>query len=319
MTVGMQMMNQMFRDFKVAQDVGKMMELRRFEIEFELFGTVYWENQQRHYLISRNENTLYQQLLKLELQGKYPLLLQVYTERSLVPAGTEEEIEQQMKIKFAKRLQMKYPEVLWKNISQLTEHVENDAGKLILDPLQEQLTGLFQEPYLQLFADLLKLVYLRKNLTQRSFCAYQDWLKEERQEMIEQSNTQDIFSKNFFGIAYRDKTGGITNHVNASRQIIANKKMKLELTEGCLVAPIYEQKCWYNYEYRLAQARQDFQRRLQRLYNEQYFIILEKLQALPIVIDEKTYLQHYTLFASQGLTAIWQYFGQQWGIRVGLL
>ena len=40
MTVGINRLNQMFRDFKVAEDVGKMMELRRFEVEFEVFGTV---------------------------------------------------------------------------------------------------------------------------------------------------------------------------------------------------------------------------------------------------------------------------------------
>ena len=77
MTVGMNRLNQMFRDFKVAEDVGKMMELRRFEFEFELYGTVYWENEQRNYLVSKNEAVICKQIAELEVRNKYPLPLQV--------------------------------------------------------------------------------------------------------------------------------------------------------------------------------------------------------------------------------------------------
>lgn len=315
MTVSMGMMNQMFRDFKVAEDVGKMMELRRFEVEFEVYGTVYWADHERHYLVSKNEDTIYQQIKELELKGCYPLPMQKRIERSLVPAGTEEDIENRVKYHFAQDLRAKFTPDLWEKILSIADGVENDAGREILDSMQEQLEGLFREDQLQMFRGLVLKLYLRRNITKASFERYLEWLKEEEQEMIDNIITKDIFEKTFFGIAYQDQQGNIQYNINANRQIIVDKISKLERLGNFIITPIFHKKYYYNYNYKLADVRKDFQGLLEQLYDADYFKHLKKIEALPISIDCKQYSKIQEEFKfDNDLEIVWKAFGAQWGI-----
>lgn len=314
MTVGMNRLNQMFRDFKVAEDVGKMMELRRFEVEFEVYGTVYWENGQRNYLVSKNETILCKQIAELEIQNKYPLPLQVWREKCLVPAGWDEEIEQQIKVHFCQALQKNYPAALWEAIVIVAEEKENDDGVRILEPIQEYLDGIFQAELLQLFEGLLNILYLRKNLSQRSFYAYRAWLVEMRQEMINDIAAKDVFDKVFFGFSYQKKTEEIHYVVNASQQFIEEKRLSILLEENVAVTPVFSKKCWYNYDYRLHQARKDFENRLRELYCADYFNILNKIHTLPVAVDITAYQEKQKQFQTEKTLCVWKRLGKQWGV-----
>ncbi len=315
MTVGMNMMNQMFRDFKVAEDVKKMMELRRFEVEFEIYGTVYWKNGCRHYLISKKEEIIYQQILELEIEDCYPLPMQIWTERLLVPAGAENDIETLIKLHFAKDLKKKYPSWLWEKISTITKNFENDDGKEILDNMKENMEGRFQADQLQIFKSLLLKLYLRKNITRMAFEKYFNWLREEEQEMIDNITSKDIFEKTFFGIAYKIGEGNIQYVINASKQVIFAKINKLEQNKNVVISPIFQKKYWYNYDYRLEDVRKDFKALLEKLYNIEYFIQLEKIQKLLVVVDLGEYNKvQESLKNNIILQNVWRKLGFQWGI-----
>lgn len=317
MTVGMNRLNQMFRDFKVAEDVGKMMELRRFEVEFEIFGTVFWQDGTRHYLVSKSEDTLYQQIAPLALENMYPLIMQTWHESLLVPAGWDEEIEQTVKVHFCKALQKNFPESFWKNVEDVTRGITDDSATAILDPLQEQLDGVFNADLLQLFESLLDLVYLRKNLTKRSYHMYSEWLKEVRQEMVDDVITKDLFSKDLYGFAYEDGSGRFSYHLNASQRVAHEKRDKHQ-KEGCLVTPIFHKKYWYNYEYRLVHVRADFKEELKRLFDGAYFDILRRITTLNVAVNANLYravLQDYCAHEDAApLAEAWKDFGRQWGI-----
>lgn len=314
MTVGINRLNQMFRDFKVAEDVGKMMELRRFEVEFEVFGTVYWQNGERHYLVSKNENTLYRQMQPLALEDSYPLAMQTWHESTLVPAGWDEEIEQSVKVHFCKILRARFPETFWKNINIVTSNIVDDSATKILDPLQEQLDGLFQDDLLQLFEGILTRVYLRKNLTKRSYNMYQAWLKEVRQEMIDDVAIKDLFSRDLYGFAYQNESGHIQYYLNASQRLMFEKQEK-QLKLGHLVSPVFHKKFWYNYDYRLDQVRSDFKILLQKLYNESYFGLLRQIDLLDVAVNCEAY---HSILKDYGdnemLAEAWKNLGFQWGI-----
>ncbi len=314
MTVGMNRLNQMFRDFKVAEDVGKMMELRRFAVEFELYGTVYWNNGQRNYLVSKNADMLCKQIRELEVRNKYPLPLQVWHENCLVPAGWEEEIEQQIKVHFCQALQKKYPAMFWEAIVAVAEGKENDNGTAVLDPIREQLDGVFREEWLQTFHGLLNLLYLRKNLSQRSFLIYSEWLQEMRQEMVDTVAEKDTFCKNFFGFAYQEKDSQIHYVVNASQQFVQKKRTDMMLMSSNIITPIFSKKCWYNYDYRLEQARKDFEREMRTLYDEKYFAILKEIAALPLAVNAVRYRDKMQQFSMEEVGNVWKLFGRQWGI-----
>lgn len=314
MTVGMNRLNQMFRDFKVAEDVGKMMELRRFEIEFELYGTVYWENGQRNYLASKNATMICKQIAELEVQNKYPLPLQVWREKCLVPAGWDEEIEQQVKVHFCQEMQRNYPIALWRAIDAVAEGNENDDGTNILDPIREYLEGIFQSELLQIFEGLLNILYLRKSLSQRSFQSYCDWIVEMRQEMINDVVVRDIFCKIFYGFAYQKGTDDVCYVMNASQQLIEEKRLKVLLREDMLVTPVFCKKYWYNYDYRLNQVRKDFENELRQLYSKSYFEVLNKIDDLPVAVDVAGYQEKQKQFQTEKTLDVWKKLGRQWGV-----
>ena len=319
MTVGMNRLNQMFRDFKVAEDVGKMIELRRFEIEFEVYGTVYWEENQRYYLVSKNEELLYGKRKELGKQNKYPLPVQIWREKRLVPAGWEEDIEQDVKINLCRYLQKAYPESFWENILSVADSTENDVGVKVLDPIQEQLEGIFQADQLQLFDELSLMLYLRKNLTKNSYCNYQKWLKEIQQEMINDIKTKDIFSKKLFGFAYQKQGEQIQYQLNASQRLILEKRERLLCQNDILVAPVFYQKIWYNYDYRLEQARNDFREKMKYLFDNNYFSTLQKIKQLPITVDQKLYFEILKNYQDNGnhiLAEAWSAMGREWGICI---
>lgn len=316
MTVGMNRLNQMFRDFKVAEDVGKMMELRRFEVEFEIFGTVYWQDGKRHYLVSKSEDTLYYQLEPLALQDTYPLALQTWHESALVPAGWDEEIEQTIKVHFCHSLHDIYPEGFWHNIEKVTEAAINDSATQILDPLQDLLDGVFDSDQIQLFEGLLNRAYLRRNLTRRSYQMYAEWLREIRQEMVDDVVTKDVFNRELYGFAYQAENGKIQYYLNASQRLMHEKQEKHQKL-GHLVTPIFQKKYWYNYDYRLDQVRVDFRELLKQLFNEEYFNMLSRLAALNVSVDTIVYNEILAMYHEQDnvtLMNAWENLGYQWGI-----
>lgn len=314
MTVGMNRLNQMFRDFKVAEDVGKMMELRRFEVEFELYGTVYWDNEQRNYLVSKNADMLCRQIAELEVRDKYPLPLQVWRETCLVPAGWDEEIEQQIKVHFCQMLQKKYPKMLWESVVAVADGKENDNGTAVLDPIQEQLDGVFREEWLQIFHGLLSLLYLRKNLSKRSFLAYCEWMQEMQQEMVDTVAAKDIFCKDLFGFAYQEENMHIHYVVNANQQFLQRKRTDMMLTSNNIITPIFSKKYWYNYDYRLEQVRKDFEQEMRIIYDENYFTILKTIESLPLAVNSMIYRDKKQQFSTEETANIWKLFGRKWGI-----
>ncbi len=325
MTVGMaqlQQMNMSFqmahRDFKVAQDVGKMIELRRFEIEFEVFATAYWEDGRRHYRVSKEENPMYEELVKLSLEEKFPLPLQVYRDRRLLPAGMEEEISTQVKVDCCKQLRDTYPEELWIKLGEASKGRYNDAAVTLLEGAQEKIEGLFDERLITMFETLVESCFLRRNLTPRSYRHFMNWVAEERQEMLDSVVERDIFSKVFYGIAYRESPDGpIKYAMDASQRTVAEQRRKLEGISGAIATPIYRRKFWYNYDYRLVDVRRDFKAELASLFDEKFFVFLDKMYALPSAIDQDAFVAECAYFEEAGLPECleaWKTQGRRWGV-----
>lgn len=316
MTVGMNQLNQMFRDFKVAEDVGKMMELRRFEVEYEIFGTVFWKDGKRQYLVSKDDDILFHQIQNLAANDYYPLAICTWRERNLVPAGWDEEIEQNVKIHFCKDLQKRFPASFWENINLVTLPTADDSAIEILERFQDQIDGLFNEDFLQLFEGLLNKAYFRRNLTKRHYDLFKDWLKEERQEMIDDVASKDLFSRDLYGVASRNNEGKVHYYLNASQKVIFEKQKKLQNSDE-LVTPIFYKKFWYNYDYRLEHVRNDFNELLCQIYNAGYFNILEEVDGLKINIDTSKFeeiLNQYEKDKERDLLSAWRSLGKQWGL-----
>ena len=317
MTVGMRQMNQMFRDFKVAEDVGQMIKLRRFEVEFEMYGTVYWDGKQRHYLISSNVDTIYNQVALLLSEGNSPLIPHIWHESALVPGGWEEEIAQSIKVIFSKALQEDYIEEYWQKIEGLTNENTNDDGVKILNPLKEALEGVFNKDYLQLFEKVLQKIYMRCNLTNSSYDFYRQWLKEMRQDMIDDTVEKDIFTKDFYGFAVKSENTKMQVFANANRHSIYEKYWQYALNGDLLVTPMLHKQVHYNYDYRLNQVRNDFLEQLSFIFNESCCEMLKQIDQLPVVVDMVQFYNQMNYYQKTHkiLVRDWAIQGWRWGIN----
>ena len=87
--------------------------------------------------------------------------------------------------------------------------------------------------------------------------------------------SKDIFEKCFYGLVYRQD--GTYHYLEDSlREYIYQRKYELG-QQGILTTPIFSETLWYNYKYRLADARRDYLDHFHQTINDAY---LQKWQTL---------------------------------------
>lgn len=318
MTATVMHVNRMFRDDEVSDHVGAISKLRGFEVEFEVYGIAYWENGRRQYLASGNAETLHEQFSLLKCTGCYPILPQIWSERRFVPAGWDSEVEQQVKFNCCKRLQGQFPVRLWEQAIDVAEGKFDDSAIGILEPMRDQLEGVFNADYLQMFEALTNRLYCRHNLTPQSYNRFISWLEEERDNMVDVIGERDIFCKDMYGFAYRGEGLPVQIVMDSVRKIVDGRLQEIVQKGGVTVTPIFHNKCWYSRDYRLLDMRHDFKNRLQFLFDEGYFALLEAADGLPVIVDQVAYLRERERLQIEGnerLLKTWECFGRQWGIN----
>ena len=139
MTVGMDKLNTLFRDFKVAEDVGKMMELRRFEVEYTMHGSMFLENGKRKYIVSGQDDKVVSFMNNRQNFVKYPFPMMKHTVKTTVPSGAEEDIARMVKVNLAKIMRNSFSDDFLTAFYDIAFTENNDAAKTILDDLQMKL------------------------------------------------------------------------------------------------------------------------------------------------------------------------------------
>ena len=309
--------NRMFRDDEVSDHVGAISKLRGFEVEFEVYGTAYWDGEDRHFLVSGNAETIHGYIVSLIKRGFHPLTPQVHRERLFVPAGWDDEVEKQVKLDCCVMLRDRYPERLWIEAAAVSQGRFNDAGTPILDEWRDELEGTFDADRLNLFATLTDLLYLRQSLSPYNYARFARWVEDEKGCLAPELGKRDIFSKEIYGFAYRTAGGPTKVVIDSVRKIASDRRKRILEQMDSVVTPIVRDKCWYNRTYRLADCRRDFKARLEVLFDDDAFELLERISALPVAVDSMRYLDvlgHLQGEHNAAALSAWEAWGRQWGI-----
>lgn len=309
--------NRIFRDDEETDYVGIVRALRGFEVEFEVYGTVYWKDGQRNYLVSANAETLNDHVTRLSREGCYPVPPQIYSERMLVPAGCDSELEEQVKLNCCRRLRATYPPSFWDHARDVADGRGNDSALPLLSDVRDRLKGVFDADSLQLFEALVNRAFLRRNLEQHSYAALMAWLEEERRCMADDGFERSLFVKDMYGFATRDANGTIRVAMDSVRMNAEGKRRDSARKDTGTVTPLFHARVGYNRNYRLVDARNDFKARLASLFDGEYFALLEKLDALPVAVDIAGYQRECERLSTAGdaeLLELWKHYGRQWGI-----
>lgn len=305
----------MFRDFKVAEDVAKMMELRRFEEEYTMYGSMFLMDGKPNYIISSREEKIVGFINRRENYLKFPFPVVKYTLRTTVPSGAEEDIVRMVKINLAKIIRNSYPKAFLEAFYAVALTEPDDAAKEPLDTLQEKMYGMYRAENLLLFEGLMDLAYRAKHITEKNRAGYESWLNEEWHQMEDDPVLKDQFSKELYGFAYRN-AGCIKAVYNAEKAKVYERKLQLE-AKGILVSQVYSKECWYNYDKTLQDVRSEFESLLLGLFDEKYFHYLQKIVSLPSVIcaEELQELEKQYAADNAAVQEVITTYKQYWGIK----
>lgn len=269
-------MSAVFRDFQVAQDIGKKAEMGWFDVEFTMYGCAYLKDDKMYYKVSPKSEDIYQFIEKSMLENIYPSNVISLKEKCPVPAGMKEFIAQDVKRKLAKKLKEVFPKEFFVQLNQLANRVTENSAREILWSEAEELEGVFEEDKLCYFEELVNYTYSCRKITQEEYFKLSLWLAEERRSMQDNFISKDRYERAWSGIAYEEEEK-IKYIVNALKACVYEQQYALE-QEGKFVTPIFSQTYWYNYKYRLPDVRRDFTKKLHEELNEAYIEKIKKIR-----------------------------------------
>lgn len=277
----------LIRDLQVAEDIGARAKLGWFDVEFNFFGTAYEQAGEEYYLISSNPIRIYDFIAEQCRLDIYCSPVDVYVKKCPVPSGTEDLIARDIKLLLGKQLQRKYTPDFLQDFQETFRDIANDGAKDILEAWQEQIDGLFDQELLGLFNHLVQTAYSAKVLKRRSYDEFQRWIQSVYADMGDDLIVKDVYRRDLYSLTYWD--GGKRHTViNAQKDRLYVKAQEL-MKRGILSTPIYGKTYWYNHDYRLTDARKEYEAYLKSDLMEAFLQAADRINNLPSAIDGAFY------------------------------
>ncbi len=267
------------RDMRCAADVGRMAELGRFDVQFDVYGSAVLEQDGRiYYRATGKEEKLYDYMLQKRLEEQYFTPIVRQSRRTKVPAGMKEQLGQEMKYALLRQLKEDYEDsgyfVLMQPFFQVAA---NDEAMSILERYQEQIDGHFDDTELQLFLGAAWMAYEEKVLSGASYKHLLRWHNAVRQQMADDPVAADNLERTFYGFVYRRPDGGSVCVMDAQRMMVVRRRQE-KLLQGLLVGPIIRKDYWFQHSQQLGEIRKSYQQWLLQGQNDDYFHMLRAIR-----------------------------------------
>lgn len=287
------------RDLQAAENIGDRARLGWFDKEFNFYGTAYIKNQEPYYLISSNGARIYDFAQKRLGEDVFCTPTEFYMKKCSVPSGTEDSMAMELKMILAQKLRERYPKDFLQEFQSLFQGMYTDSAKAILEQFQDQIDGLFDEELLKLFGILVEQAYGERKLTRYAYIAFKNWIMDVHADMDDDLIVKDIYHKDLYCLRYQENNQWRIA-INAQKERLYSKRFDL-VKRHIAALPIYGRTYWYNTDYRLSDARADFEQYLKSDVMEYFFYIANEIQRLPGAVDEKFYQkQSETLLEKYG-------------------
>lgn len=275
------------RDLQVAEDIGARARLGWFDKEFDVFGVSYLKAGEQYYLISSDADRIYDFQFEQLCQGVYCTPVETLVKKCPVPAGAEEEMARDIKVRLGKRMQKQYLPDFLQAFQAAFEDAANDSALPLLSPWQERIDGLFDAEKLALFETLVKFARSAKMLTAHSYEQLTDWISDVYADMGDDLIVKDVYRRDLYSLTYWE-SGRRHTIINAQKSRLSVKADELA-ERGILTTPIYGKTYWYNHDYRLTDARMDYEAHLQSDWLVQFLKTADEINALPSAVAAERY------------------------------
>lgn len=265
-----------FRDVKLAEDFRKMAELGYVDEEYTMYGIVYPAEGKRHYLISRSELQIWEQVKYLCLKNIYPSPITHLSKICHVPLGEEEKIIMEVKLALACQLSDNYPLIALEEINEYYNKQQNRSAYQEIWEYCNQIEGHFSHDELGIARSLIEMGYIHKNLTALEYHELGAWLEFAEKNIENDIISKDILQKNWHSLLYYDQNGKAKLLTNARKEWAYAKTIALR-QKGFLVSPIFSAEYWYNYQLPLETIKEQHEQKARQYLSGQCMTIIEKM------------------------------------------
>lgn len=275
------------RDMRCAADVGRMAELGRFDVQFDVYGSAVQEQDGRiYYRATGDEEKLYGYMQQKRLtEALYFTPITPLSKRSKVPAGMKEQLLQETKYALMKRMKQDYEVSGYFALMRPFFQIEaNDGALAVLEAYQEQIDGHFDDGELQLFLGAAWMAYEAKVLTAAGYQRLRRWHDATRRQMADDPIVADNLERTFYGFVYQKADGGRACVLDAQRMTVVHQR-EAKLLQGCLAGPVMEKTYWFQQFDQLNAIRQSYREWLWNGQDGAYFQLLQAIKDSPGVIQ----------------------------------
>ncbi len=278
----------LFRDVQVAEEFRQMADEGYIDTEFNIYGTAYFAEGKRHYLISNNEDKILAMMDEAAHKGLAPMPLRTLIKTRHVPLGERENIAYEVKLELANILQEDYPLEFLQGFDTFVQVPGSDRAVPLLKDICKKTASIFSKEILAVTEQLIHYAYSRKTLSRTSYTAFEKWVAREKENFEEDTIPKDTLHKTWHTLTYVDSRGRLKHLTNARLEWTYHKKMKLE-QEGKIVAPVYSKTYWYNNQISTDAIREQHDAYCKDVFDERYMQIVTDIANYAPTIDPAHY------------------------------
>ncbi len=305
-------MAEMFRDIQCSMDVAQMVELGKFDKEFTVYGCAYRYNGETYFRISEHEETIYRFCEKNNLQGVCTTNVMRYHYVTDVPAGTKDDIWEEVKWNLGYELLKVYPDDFLDLLNQLQARPSKNGAWPYLKQWQENLDGHFQRNWLDLFDCVTIECVLVKQLDLEHYQQLKQWSDNNWMQMEDDTIQKDIHERTLHGFAYL-KNSTKQYKMNAQYVKVYQERQNLR-NKGMLVTPIYSQTYWFKTQTQFPKLKKQYQEQLEKML-EPCIQLVEKLDDMPSFLTPEEYSTLYqnvcSIYGQSAVDTFYTY-GRRW-------
>lgn len=300
-------------DKECAEYYSALLEMGAYDEEFAFFGTAYIKQGRRKCYISTNRRKVFEFFYSCKDMMIYPTIVESKIRRLRVHSGEKSQVEQTLKLEFARELCAKYSFDFLKGLQTLALCPINNASIAILEPLKNSLEGCFDEDALALFQGAVDYAYEGKILTSHDYYRFKAWIQQESDFLTEKVYPACNLKREVSGFGYIDGNQ-YKYYTNALFEKVLGKRLEF-MCKGKIVTPIYKKWYYLNSFSELPSCLNDFDQEIKTKVDSGYFNLIEDLYALKPDIDVELFKNFIeTMGVNERLKETLKYYEMLWHV-----
>lgn len=295
----------------------KLLQIGYLEYETEVYGSAYYKNGEINYYISAKDETMDKFLCNCYQNNIYPAPAKYFSKRYDLVNDTEEDIKTRFRLSVARTLKESYPPVFFEAVTTLTAPDSKNGAFALMQELCEQLDSCFDMHQLDLFGDLIEMLFRGRLLTKESYILLNQWLEKEYEKISVEPIASGDYRRTYAGFAYQKPDGSIKYFIDAFPYMAMEKQIQF-LTKGYIVTPILRITYYADSFNNLMNSRDLFKVELEKYLGEMYIRLMQLFRQLPAGVDNALYFSYLEKIQATGSKAAEEaflYYGYLWNVK----